>query len=379
MAKFILYHNRIFKQISSLVLITCISITFSTCKKNNQAGPLPEVLFVKTKAGLKLRELPNQDSKVIKLIPFNKDVCVIEKSSDEVTIDNKKGKWVKLIYNSEEGWAFDAFLGEGAYEGNIFLKTYSSAIINGFKMDYNSDFLSRVYDKELSATGKSYQPLKIDISLFKIRPSTSPGEKVMIITTDNKVLNDLAESFYIMKTDYGVEMFFTLEKNRDAEGVCFKEKYITDNNITLAFPAEQQFETGTRTGYISESIKYLIDNNLKNSLQVHPYYDDSIDLAKLDQYIINNFTIEVKNYSVPGDTYTFIFFKHVKPDLQFLDATVIIKNSGIIFAQNSRRRVFFLINNKPYILISIWKPYTDAYGEPLAEITGKGLDYKFLN
>lgn len=360
-------------------IIICISFTFFQCKKNEQSISNAEILFVKTKMGLKLRELPNQDSKVIKVIPYNTDVCIIEKNKDEITIDNKLGKWVKIQYETDEGWAFDAFLSEGKYEENVFLKTNSGDSESGFIVNYNTSFLSKVFEKQLSSDDVRYKPFEVDYNLFKTKPPVELNERVIIVTSDKKVFSDTIKKFYLKQTDYGLVLFFTIDKCPETPVVCFKEKYILNNNISLNFPQEKIIESDSKNEIISGSIEYLVKNNQKDSLQMNPEFSETIDLSKLGQYIISNFTVKVKTYHVLTDTYTFVSFEHLKSDFKFHNATVIMKNSRIIFAKNSTEEIFFLINNKPYVLITIWKPYTDAISQPLAELTENGLEYKYYN
>lgn len=374
------HEKRLTKKVILAFLIFSFTLSFYVCKSNEQVEPTTKILFVKTKVGLKLREFPSQDSKVLKLLPFNSTVFILEKSKDEVVIDSKSGKWVKIRYQSFEGWVFDAFLTENKHEEDyLFLNTYIEKEINGFIVDYNQSFLQKLYKKETNNDEDYNKPIKINYNSFTIKPSIELNEKVKIVTPDNKIISDTVKSFYLVKPDFDCILFFILDKNSKAKGICFKESYILKNNILLSFPQEQSIESSIKSKIIIESTKYLADNNLKDSLQINPDDNEAIDLTNLKQYIIDNFNIEVKNYIVKNDIYTFTTFVHLKVDLEFLNAMVIMKNSHIIFAQNSKKEIFFLINNKPYILITIWKPYAGAIGQPLAEITDKGLEYKYYN
>jgi len=70
------------------------------------------VLFVTANAGLKLREQPDQNAKQVTLIPYGAEIKFLEEQGDPVTIAGKTGKWTKVSWKENTGWAFGGFLSE---------------------------------------------------------------------------------------------------------------------------------------------------------------------------------------------------------------------------------------------------------------------------
>lgn len=67
---------------------------------------------VTAKAGLNVRDKPDTNGKKLGLVPYGEEVEIVETGTDEVTIGDKTGHWVKVKWKKLNGWAFDAFLGE---------------------------------------------------------------------------------------------------------------------------------------------------------------------------------------------------------------------------------------------------------------------------
>ncbi len=70
------------------------------------------VKYVNAQSGLRLRENPDIESKIILIIPFSGQVVVIEEKKEIVNFENINGKWTKVKYKNIEGWVFGGFLGE---------------------------------------------------------------------------------------------------------------------------------------------------------------------------------------------------------------------------------------------------------------------------
>ncbi len=86
-------------------------------KDNEKAEDAPEEVqqekaVVIAKSGLSLREEPNGKSKLIKLLPTNTIVNVLEKG-ENATINGKKSAWYKVLYGKYEGYAFGGYLKMG--------------------------------------------------------------------------------------------------------------------------------------------------------------------------------------------------------------------------------------------------------------------------
>lgn len=102
--------------------VIMLILVFSTsCKKGSEKtadekNTISDKLYVSASAGLKLREQSNQNAKLIVVIPYGSEVNVIEESGEVLTIAGKTGKWTKIDWNGNKGWAFGGFLEKTAVE-----------------------------------------------------------------------------------------------------------------------------------------------------------------------------------------------------------------------------------------------------------------------
>lgn len=60
--------------------------------------------------GAQMRAELDLYSKKLLIVPDDEKVFVVKEAWDELTIDNRKGKWSKVIYKGKEGWIFGGFL-----------------------------------------------------------------------------------------------------------------------------------------------------------------------------------------------------------------------------------------------------------------------------
>lgn len=63
-----------------------------------------------TASSLRIRKDPNADAEEVTQAPKNKVVAVLEEQDEEVEIGGNTGRWTRVNYEGEEGWAFGAFL-----------------------------------------------------------------------------------------------------------------------------------------------------------------------------------------------------------------------------------------------------------------------------
>jgi hypothetical protein len=100
--------------IVSLNLLLPVTSTITVNHDRTHPGMLyaadGEQYHVCTKAGLRMRETPDQKGKQIALIPDSEKIVVLEEKSDEITISGKKGKWTRIEWKGKTGWAFGGFL-----------------------------------------------------------------------------------------------------------------------------------------------------------------------------------------------------------------------------------------------------------------------------
>ncbi|XDD52987.1 SH3 domain-containing protein [Leptospira sp. WS4.C2] len=93
------------------ILVILGSLNLNSEPKNNQIIKLTKIRYVNTINGsLRLRSMPNIDSKIIAQIPNQKEVEILKFDDSEVILNNITGKWVKVKYNGFEGWVFDGYL-----------------------------------------------------------------------------------------------------------------------------------------------------------------------------------------------------------------------------------------------------------------------------
>ncbi len=69
-----------------------------------------EYRYIDTNAGLWLRENPSKDAKKIELMPDGERVKILQENTEELILDNKKGKWIQVERNNKIGWAFSGFM-----------------------------------------------------------------------------------------------------------------------------------------------------------------------------------------------------------------------------------------------------------------------------
>jgi uncharacterized protein YgiM (DUF1202 family) len=78
-----------------------------------QAPEKSDKAVVVAKSGLSMREEPSAKGKLVKLLPTNSIVKVLE-TGEEVTIKGKKAPWYKIQYGNAEGYAFGGYLQMGS-------------------------------------------------------------------------------------------------------------------------------------------------------------------------------------------------------------------------------------------------------------------------
>lgn len=103
-----------FKKIHSVVVILLILLISWMCGLVDQHfnnSELSEV-YVFAKDGLRLRFLANTEGGVIITIPYGSKVEVLETEEPMVEINGKFGKWKKVKFNNQIGWAFGGYLSD---------------------------------------------------------------------------------------------------------------------------------------------------------------------------------------------------------------------------------------------------------------------------
>ncbi len=106
----------------SIWFLTALAISVG-CKKHQPKSPknsepakkpVSEPVKIKrwitAKGGLKLREAPNKNSRVIQIIPERAWVYVIDTVKNLILIEKKKGSWAKVEFYDQVGFVSDKYL-----------------------------------------------------------------------------------------------------------------------------------------------------------------------------------------------------------------------------------------------------------------------------
>jgi hypothetical protein len=71
---------------------------------------LAQSSYVNAIGGLRMRETPSTDGKVVITIPDGEGIYIVEQKENQDTIGGRDGNWTKVEYNSKIGWVFGGFL-----------------------------------------------------------------------------------------------------------------------------------------------------------------------------------------------------------------------------------------------------------------------------
>jgi hypothetical protein len=120
-----------------LVALFLQAASFTDVKSQTEKSNKTYVWSVK---GLALREQPGISAKRIINIPYGKSVTIINTNEPPVPMSSKiegylsyklEGKWIKVLYNGQEGYVFDGYL-----------STMPPYVID---IDTDEDYLKRLY------------------------------------------------------------------------------------------------------------------------------------------------------------------------------------------------------------------------------------------
>lgn len=122
-----------------LLVLLFLQVTSFTYKKNQIEKS--NQTFVWAVKGLALREQPNVSAKKITNIPYGKSVTLIKTDEQSLKMTSRidgylstyklEGKWIKVLYNGQEGYVFDGYL-----------STMPPYVID---IDTDEDYLKRLY------------------------------------------------------------------------------------------------------------------------------------------------------------------------------------------------------------------------------------------
>lgn len=99
-----------------LLLFSAIIFTANTGKSPELMKGLAfadaKKMYVSSDAGLKLRETPGTNGKIVRVMEKWELMDVLEVSPKDEVIGGAKGRWIKVKRSYDTGWAFSAFLSE---------------------------------------------------------------------------------------------------------------------------------------------------------------------------------------------------------------------------------------------------------------------------
>ncbi len=155
-----------------------------------------EVKFVSTKAGLHLRSSPDKSSNILTLIPFGKDVSIINYDKKEFFMDGRYGSWVNIKYDNKTGWVFGGFL------CNFKPDTIIKQAADYYRKKYREDKYKSEYDDYTDFKDNQVSIVTIidNYILLEVPLSEMDNEQIAegnVIWKYNAVLNQFTEVYNI--------------------------------------------------------------------------------------------------------------------------------------------------------------------------------------
>jgi len=98
-----------------------ILFIFLMCISINSVANCSESIYgiVIAKSGLRLRDEPSVNSKIITTIKSGEHVLIIRENVKSETISGHTGSWIYVEYLGKQGWVFDAYIYKEYYYGRI--------------------------------------------------------------------------------------------------------------------------------------------------------------------------------------------------------------------------------------------------------------------
>lgn len=136
-------------------------------------------VYVATEGGLFLRDKPSIEGKKITLMKPYSELDVLEEADQTITIQNANGKWLRVRYLDQEGWAFGGFLltSEELAEKDKDLRSYLYNFKKGPKREQLSTIIEE-YNQYISSDNAT--------QIAKIQQLENRLEKIEITENDYK-------------------------------------------------------------------------------------------------------------------------------------------------------------------------------------------------
>lgn len=207
------------KNLIAFILFGFLSVPmFSTDHTNpDNNSPAPQTLKVYAESGLNLRDNPDTDSRVLKVIPYGSSVTVVETTPDTKVIEWMSGNWVLVEHDGEQGYLFGGFLSDLPLPVESFEKSSSDMdLLYPFTnwMDHNYDQVRK--PDTLILDHEQYLTKYYENSQWFSQTGHNNRIRVSAELTDTK----LSEAYHLMKS---------LLKT-DAEKITFDNKSVFIKN-----------------------------------------------------------------------------------------------------------------------------------------------------
>lgn len=96
------------KRLASIAAIA--AIFFGTLHCSEEKEGITVTMYGGAPSGLIIRSEPNTSGERLGLIPYGKEVEVLQQQDETVEIQGKKGRWTRVRLGKTEGWVFGGFL-----------------------------------------------------------------------------------------------------------------------------------------------------------------------------------------------------------------------------------------------------------------------------
>lgn len=96
---------------AAFIKISFLAIAISCSRPQNPPAPnVRNEMWVTTNEGLRLRQSPDLQGKVVMLLPKLAQVQVLESRAEKFQVSGVEGTWTRIQFGEKTGWVFSGFL-----------------------------------------------------------------------------------------------------------------------------------------------------------------------------------------------------------------------------------------------------------------------------
>lgn len=147
-----------------------------------------------TASQLNMRSSINPKSDIITKIPIGKKVTILDSQSDFMVIGGLRGKMIKIKYNNQEGYVFDAYLAPVPLAPKVSTSVYK------LTESFNKIVVERGFDQWEYRDGNNYEWS----SRWMIVPSRDKFQALKVLRQLYPAINDLKFTWNEAKKDYDI-------------------------------------------------------------------------------------------------------------------------------------------------------------------------------